>query len=49
MGWRGAGGGVVGAASIGAYYWLGGLLMFTGGMLEFFLGNTYELWHRPKE
>lgn len=42
MGWRGAGGGVTGAAGIGAYYWLGGLMMFTGGMLEFFLGNTYE-------
>ncbi|MCJ1232284.1 hypothetical protein MMC14_000233 [Varicellaria rhodocarpa] len=41
MGWRGAGGGVVGAAGIGTYYWFGGLLMFVGGLLEFFLGNTF--------
>lgn len=39
MGWRGAGGN--GIASIGAYYFMGGLLMLIGGVLEFFLGNTF--------
>jgi len=39
MGWRGAGGN--GAASIGAYYFFGGLLMVVGGFLEFILGNTF--------
>jgi len=39
MGWRGAGGN--GAASIGAYYFFGGLLMIVGGFLEFILGNTF--------
>ncbi|MCJ1255480.1 hypothetical protein MMC24_003296 [Lignoscripta atroalba] len=39
MGWRGAGGN--GAAGIGSYYWFGGLLMFTGGLLEWVLGNTF--------
>ncbi|KAI9745419.1 MAG: hypothetical protein M1818_000953 [Claussenomyces sp. TS43310] len=39
MGWRGAGG--LGAASTGAYYFFGGLLMIVGGLLEFFLGNTF--------
>lgn len=39
MGWRGAGGN--GIASIGAYYFMGGLLMLVGGVLEFFLGNTF--------
>ncbi|KAI4135540.1 MAG: hypothetical protein LQ347_000574 [Umbilicaria vellea] len=39
MGWRGAGGN--GIASIGAYYFMGGLLMIIGGVLEFFLGNTF--------
>ncbi|KAG7137852.1 Protein alcS like protein [Verticillium longisporum] len=38
MGWRGAGGN--GAASIGAYFFSGGLLMFLGGLLEWILGNT---------
>jgi len=39
MGWRGAGGN--GAASIGAFYFFGGLLMLVGGFLEFILGNTF--------
>ncbi|KAL8952285.1 MAG: hypothetical protein Q9222_001816, partial [Ikaeria aurantiellina] len=39
MGWRGAGGG--GAATLGSYYFLGGMLMTLGGILEFFLGNTF--------
>ncbi|RAL61286.1 hypothetical protein DID88_010365 [Monilinia fructigena] len=39
MGWRGAGGS--GAASIGAYFFFGGLLMMVGGFLEFILGNTF--------
>ncbi|TVY49482.1 Protein alcS [Lachnellula occidentalis] len=40
MGWRGAGGN--GAASIGAYFFFGGLLMLVAGLLEFVLGNTYS-------
>ncbi|KAI4245984.1 MAG: hypothetical protein L6R40_002200 [Gallowayella cf. fulva] len=39
MGWRGAGGN--GAATLGAYYFFGGMLMTLGGLLEFFLGNTF--------
>jgi len=39
MGWRGAGGD--GASSIGVYCFMGGLIMEIGGVLEFFLGNTY--------
>ncbi|KAL8841803.1 MAG: hypothetical protein Q9176_002990 [Flavoplaca citrina] len=39
MGWRGAGGN--GAATLGAYYFCGGMLMTLGGLLEFFLGNTF--------
>jgi len=39
MGWRGAGGS--GAASTGAYFFFGGLLMIIGGFLEFILGNTF--------
>jgi len=39
MGWRGAGGS--GAASTGAYYGFGAILMLLGGILEFFLGNTF--------
>lgn len=39
LGWRGAGG--LGAAEVGAYYFFGGLLMVLGGLLEFFLGNTF--------
>ncbi|KAM0271618.1 hypothetical protein ACHAQH_009045 [Verticillium albo-atrum] len=39
MGWRGAGGN--GAASIGAFFFFGGLLMFLGGLLEWILGNTF--------
>ena len=40
MGWRGAGGN--GMATIGAYYFIGGFLMSLGGILEFFLGNTFS-------
>jgi len=39
MGWRGAG--VFGAASTGAYFFMGGFLMILGGVLEFFLGHTF--------
>ncbi|ETI28496.1 hypothetical protein G647_00945 [Cladophialophora carrionii CBS 160.54] len=41
MGWRGAGGN--GAASIGAYFFIGGLLMLLGGFLEYVAGpaNTF--------
>ncbi|KAI0125427.1 hypothetical protein BJ170DRAFT_637550 [Xylariales sp. AK1849] len=39
MGWRGAGG--TGAASTAAYFFFGGVLMMIGGLLEFFLGNTF--------
>ncbi|KAI4144818.1 MAG: hypothetical protein LQ341_002551 [Variospora aurantia] len=39
MGWRGAGGN--GAATLGTYYFFGGLLMTLGGILEFVLGNTF--------
>ncbi|KAF2850482.1 hypothetical protein T440DRAFT_479181 [Plenodomus tracheiphilus IPT5] len=39
MGWRGAGGN--GAASIGWYYFAGGLLMILGGLGEWILGNTF--------
>ena len=39
LGWQGSGG--LGAASVGNYFFFGGLLMFTGGLLEFFLGNTF--------
>ncbi|KAJ5518756.1 GPR1/FUN34/yaaH [Penicillium expansum] len=39
MGWRGAGGN--GAASTGAYFFMGGLLMMLGGFLEFISGNTF--------
>ncbi|KAG7142024.1 Protein alcS like protein [Verticillium longisporum] len=39
MGWRGAGGS--GAASIGSYFFFGGLLMFLGGLLEWILGNAF--------
>lgn len=40
MGWRGAGGN--GVATIAAYYFIGGFLMSLGGILEFFLGNTFS-------
>jgi succinate-acetate transporter protein len=38
MGIRGAGG--TGAAEIGVYFFMGGLLMIIGGIGEFLLGNT---------
>ena len=40
MGWRGAGGD--GIATVGTYYFIGGFLMSLGGVLEFFLGNTFS-------
>lgn len=40
MGWRGAG--ENGIATVGAYYFIGGFLMSLGGILEFFLGNTFS-------
>ncbi|KAK4499021.1 hypothetical protein PRZ48_009533 [Zasmidium cellare] len=39
MGWRGAGGN--GAASIGVYFFFGGLLMILGSLGEWVLGNTF--------
>ncbi|KAF7559289.1 hypothetical protein G7046_g4862 [Stylonectria norvegica] len=39
MGWRGAGGS--GAASNAIIIFMGGLLMFTGGILEWVLGNSF--------
>ncbi|OBT48893.1 hypothetical protein VE00_00526 [Pseudogymnoascus sp. WSF 3629] len=39
MGWRGAGGS--GAASIGVYFFMGGILMLLGGILEWVLGNSF--------
>ncbi|KAK9374318.1 GPR1/FUN34/yaaH family-domain-containing protein [Lipomyces chichibuensis] len=40
MGLRGSGGS--GAASTGAYFFLGGLLLVLSGIFEFFLGNTFS-------
>ncbi|MCJ1301792.1 hypothetical protein MMC08_004593 [Hypocenomyce scalaris] len=44
MGWRGAATGpnLAGAASVGPCFFMGGLLMFTGGILECILGNTFS-------
>jgi len=39
LGWRGSGG--TGAAETAVYFFFGGLLMIIGGVLEFFLGNTF--------
>lgn len=39
MGWQGSGG--LGAATIGTYWFFGGLLMVIGSLLEFVLGNTF--------
>jgi len=39
MGWQGSGG--LGAATIGTYWFFGGLLMIIGALLEFVLGNTF--------
>jgi succinate-acetate transporter protein len=39
MGWRGAG--LFGAASIGVYFFQGGVLMLLAGILEWVLGNTF--------
>lgn len=30
------------AEGSGTYFFIGGLLMFSGGILEFFLGNTFS-------
>ncbi|KAI5268192.1 hypothetical protein E4T47_07817 [Aureobasidium subglaciale] len=40
MGWRGAGGG--GAATIGTFYFFGGMLQMIGCLLEWFIGNTFS-------
>ncbi|KAL2219308.1 transcriptional activator of ethanol catabolism AlcS [Thermoascus aurantiacus ATCC 26904] len=39
MGWRGSGGN--GTATVGVFYFIGGLLMLLSGILEFILGNTF--------
>jgi uncharacterized protein len=39
MGWRGAGGG--GAATIGTFYFFGGMLQVIGSILEWIIGNTF--------
>ncbi|KAL1962258.1 hypothetical protein VTN77DRAFT_9848 [Rasamsonia byssochlamydoides] len=39
LGWRGAGGG--GAATVGVFYFSGGLLLTISAVLEFILGNTF--------
>ena len=39
MGWRGAGGN--GAASTGAYFFFGGVLMILGSIGEWIIGNTF--------
>ncbi|KAL8700225.1 MAG: hypothetical protein Q9224_001063 [Gallowayella concinna] len=39
MGWRGAGGN--GAASTGAYFFFGGVLMIIGSIMEWIVGNTF--------
>lgn len=42
MGWGGAGGGTGNAsAGIGAYYFLGAVLLYAGGIGEWILGNTF--------
>ncbi|KAF2196031.1 hypothetical protein GQ43DRAFT_281485 [Delitschia confertaspora ATCC 74209] len=41
MGWRGAGGN--GAATIGSYFWFGGLLMILGMIGEWVIGNTFSM------
>jgi len=41
MGWRGTGGVGVGAATVGTYYFFGGLLMILGSLGEWLLGNTF--------
>jgi succinate-acetate transporter protein len=40
MGWRGSGGN--GIASVGTYYWFGGLLLIIGGFLNFITGDTFS-------
>ncbi|KAF2403502.1 GPR1/FUN34/YaaH-class plasma membrane protein-like protein [Trichodelitschia bisporula] len=41
MGWRGTGGAGVGAATVGNYYFYGGMLMVLGAIGEWLLGNTF--------
>ncbi|KAH7022068.1 GPR1/FUN34/yaaH family-domain-containing protein [Ilyonectria destructans] len=40
LGWEGAGG-FGGAANVGSYFYLGGLLLILGGIGEWILGNTF--------
>jgi succinate-acetate transporter protein len=39
MGWRGSGGD--GAATVGAFYFFGGLLQVIGSLLEWIIGNAF--------
>jgi succinate-acetate transporter protein len=39
MGWRGDGGG--GAATIGVFYFFGGMLQIIGAVMEWIIGNTF--------
>ena len=39
MGWRGSGGG--GAATIGVFYFFGGMLQIIGSVMEWIIGNTF--------
>jgi uncharacterized protein len=39
MGWRGSGGG--GAATIGVFYFFGGMLQIIGSIMEWIIGNTF--------
>ena len=39
LNWRGSGG--LGAATVGTYYFFGGMLLLVGGLFEFILGNTF--------
>jgi succinate-acetate transporter protein len=41
MNWRGTGGAGVGSASIGIYFFFGGLLMILGSIGEWIVGNTF--------
>ncbi|KAH9215256.1 GPR1/FUN34/yaaH family-domain-containing protein [Leptodontidium sp. 2 PMI_412] len=40
MGWRGSGGG--GAATIGVFYFFGGMLQIIGSVMEWIIGNTFS-------
>jgi len=41
MDWRGTGGAAVGSATIGTYFYMGGLLLTLGAIGEWILGNTF--------